>query len=577
MRSKEIIFQSLSKKATTIVIIILSSISISLLNIFSTLIVRKLVDNVFTTPFEQGPNLAFWITSYIISLLFWFLLELVNKNKAITLGTYVTTSLSKAAYSASIRAEIGELQKFDRDEIVSKITQDCSKIGNEYIGQTWITFSRDIIFLVSIFVTMMVLNPVLGLITYVALPLFYMLVKSVEAFLNKFEIKTMKTLVDRERFIAEDFEKIRSIKIKNGIIKEEEDFFKYNQMYINSQKQYGGLKEVNDHKFFDLLIGLLFALIFGVGGYMSTRNQPIPGTIVAFVIMIPLIYKTFKELMALSISPRNIETEIVSIDELLSIKSELKSEPINSLDEVHSLRFQDVTYYGNENSIEGLNFELKRGEKLGVVSLDGDSKIVIFELLTKLIRPKDGVISINNCDINKLNTIYLRDIVTAVPQEHCLFNNTIAYNITYPFPFDEYKYNDALNKSGLKNILINYEEKDQTIIDEEHPLSEEMMQRITLANAFYKDSRIFILNDATSKLDVRSEEAIMKEVYKLKNKVVIIMSNKTYNIINCDKVLILDKEQVVEYGKVQDLLEDKNSVFSKLIKKVKPSKSARVS
>jgi ABC-type multidrug transport system fused ATPase/permease subunit len=99
-----------------------------------------------------------------------------------------------------------------------------------------------------------------------------------------------------------------------------------------------------------------------------------------------------------------------------------------------------------------------------------------------------------------------------------------------------------------------------------------MIELITLANAFYKDSKIFVLNDATSGLDARSEDAILKEIFKLKNKMIILMSNKTYNVVNCDKILIIENEQVLEYGKVSELLQDRNSAFSKLIKKVKVGK-----
>ncbi|HBP25786.1 MAG TPA: hypothetical protein DD618_02410 [Acholeplasmatales bacterium] len=201
----------------------------------------------------------------------------------------------------------------------------------------------------------------------------------------------------------------------------------------------------------------------------------------------------------------------------------------------------------------------------------------MFDLVTKLIRPRDGVISINNCDLNKMNTFYLRDIITAVPQEISLMDDTIANNITYPMAFDEYKYNDALNRSGLKDILSTLENKDQTRIDKNSQFSNDFRQRIVLANAFYKDSKIFVLNEATSYLDVRSEEAIMKEFYKLKNKIAIVMSDKVYNILNCDKVLIISEGRVLEYGKVQDLLQNKDSEFNRMIKKVKTTRIAKVS
>jgi ABC-type multidrug transport system fused ATPase/permease subunit len=134
-----------------------------------------------------------------------------------------------------------------------------------------------------------------------------------------------------------------------------------------------------------------------------------------------------------------------------------------------------------------------------------------------------------------------------------------------------------LNKSGLKAFLNEFENKDQTLLDEEFPLSEELVHRISFANLFYKDSKIIVLNHATAGLDVKSEEELLKEVFKLKNKIIILMTDKIYQITNCDKVLILENENVLEYGAVGELLKDRNSVLAKLTKKAKASKGVKVS
>ena len=76
---------------------------------------------------------------------------------------------------------------------------------------------------------------------------------------------------------------------------------------------------------------------------------------------------------------------------------------------------------------------------------------------------------------------------------------------------------------------------------------------------------------------MKSEEELLKEVFKLKNKIIILMTDKIYQITNCDKVLILENENVLEYGAVGELLKDRNSVLAKLTKKAKASKGVKVS
>ncbi len=577
MKVKDIITQALANKVSTIIFLVFSMMFTVACEMFAILVIRKLVDNVLVTPFTENPRLAFWVTTFVFTLLTWFGMKALIKNKAVSLGTYVSTELSNAAYSSGMRAELGEFGKIDNKEIVRKLSGDCEKIGEEYIGGSWVKFFNHLIFLIGVFITMMVMNPALGLITYVTLPVFYMILKTFGKFSNRLCQKAKLEIENNRQRVAENFEKINSIKLKNGVLLEEENFQKNSERYIQLKKRIEGLQDINYDKIFGLYIGGVIALILGIGGYLSTRGTAIPGTIVAFIVLIPFVFNAFRKLMTPYIGFKHIAFELSSIEELLSLRSEIRAEPINSLEAVNSLKFENVSYYGFSGNLESLNFEIKSGEKLGIIALDDYSSDLIFSLMTKIIRPKEGHISINNCDINKLNTFYLRDIVTGIPQKKSLFEDTIENNISYPLAFDEYKYNDALNRSGLKDYLNNFDNKDQTVINDDLELTEEMVHRITFANAFYRDSKIFVLNEATDGFDVRSEEAILKEIFKLKNKMIILMSNKTYNIVNCDKVLIIENERVLEYGNVSELLKDRNSVLSKLVKKVKVIKTTKVS
>lgn len=575
MRTKEIISQALSKKIALIIYFIVTSIISATLLVFCVLIVRTLIDDVYSIP-REDQKLAFWIGSFVVSLLLMIGAGIINKNLAISVSSNVTSSLSKAAYSASIRSEINEFEKIENNEIVNKIIDDSNYIGEVYIGRNWYLFLRNIIYLVAIFISMMIIDPVLGLITYGALPIFYTIVRSYDKYFLRIKNKAEANNTERSRNVSDDLDNVRSIKLRNGIEQEEDKITKLNEKYIKTQKTHGIFKDIKDNKLFDLSIGLLIALLLGVGGLRS-KDVHIPGTIIAVVIMVPMMYRMFSQLMYNNIMPSFIEQEVASLEEILTIKSELKAEPINSLEEIRSLKFQDVSYSTVNANIDNVSFELKRGEKLGILSLESNNDKIIFELLTKLVRPKEGIVSVNNVDYNKVNTLYLRSLITAIPDESKLFNDTIANNIIYPLAFDEYKYNDALNKSGLKNLLANYEDKDQTLINVDNPLSDEMKYRIIFANAFYKDSKIFVLNETNSKLDARSEEALMQEVFELKNKIIIVISDKNYSVLNCDKVLILGEDGVVEYGTVNDLLSNKSSTLYRLIKKVKTIKGAKVS
>ena len=91
-------------------------------------------------------------------------------------------------------------------------------------------------------------------------------------------------------------------------------------------------------------------------------------------------------------------------------------------------------------------------------------------------------------------------------------------------------------------------------------------------NAFYKDAKIYLFDDATSKFDATTEKEMMDEILKLKNKITVIVSNRINSLVKCSKILILNGGKVVEYGETAALINDTKSAFSKMVKEAKTSR-----
>ena len=581
MLTKTIISEAISKKSWSLVLLGFTILMGTLFKIAMALVLQNIIDKVLPVDPSLNPHLGMWVGLFVFGLLFSILFDFLGYYQAVKIGSFVTESLSKEVFSHALRADYMEVSSLPANDLAVSITKDCEVIGNQFIGKNWIFFWKQIIILIALFSTMMAIVPLWGLITFIVLPLFYMSLHSLRKFINKMDKDTYDKIQNLQVKTQKNLAMIRGIKLKNGIIPVEEQFGKDIEQLMNRHRFLDLLKRLYDSQLSDLFIGSLIGIILGIGGYLTIRGdmEATIGKLLAFVLMIPFVYHSFKSLMNISINTRIVDKEIEALEAIMGLRSEMKSEPVNQIEEVLSLKFQNVSFEGEQKDdlLDQVSFEIKRGEKLGILSYEPQDRQVIFELMTKLIRPKDGVISINNCDVNQMNTQYLRELITSVSSQQFVNQDTIANNITFPLLFDEYKYNDALNRSGLKEIVANFEQKDQTIVLETPLFTKSFLQRLQLANAFYKDSKIFILNDATAHLDIRSEEAIMKEVNKLKNKMVIIMSDKVYNVLNCDKILILMNGQVVEYGKLPDLLQNKDSEFNKMIKKVKTTKVVKVS
>ena len=378
MQSKNIITKVLGKKIQTAIMLFLAIILGVLAKVFSALIIRNIIDVVLP---ESG-QLLFWTSMFVVAIILSFVIDIYIKNRSLVIGTEISDALAKAIYSAAIRAEISELNKIDTEEIVKRIGIDCDAIGNKYIGNNWLSFIQSAIFLLTVFVSMLVLDAALGLLTFVTLPLVYMIVKTTDKYIGKARDKAKGAQDERCRMIRENFEKIRSIKLKNGIVREEVEFERKSEKFFKHYRNIGTFSEMINFKFYDLFIGLALSIVLGLGGYLALEDVSSAGTIVAFVILIPYVYTNFKKILSVRISPSNIKNELEAINKILALRSEIKAEPITNLEEIHTLRFENVTYYSGEDRIENVNFDLN-GEKLGSSVLRVGHNL-IFDLFTKM-------------------------------------------------------------------------------------------------------------------------------------------------------------------------------------------------
>lgn len=575
VNTKDVIFQLISNKIKLIIALFFTIILIIACRIIFVVSFSNIIENLFVK--KDYSDLPLNVTLITFSVIFSFIMSITKKKQLSNLGTYLSTSLIDNSYSAILCSEMTEIEKTDIN--IRKMVNSCRKIGEEYISENIFSIVENIIFLFTAFITLLIIKPALGLIAYIGLPFMLMAIKGIDKLLARFTNKNNAIIEKEYEQLESGLKKVKNIKLDNSIKYEKEKLSKISEEYVNNSTRKNVFSALSSNLCRDLILGLMLAIVIGVGGWLaSEENLGITAQVLTiFVLLVPEVYLSFRNIMKIQFMPSFIENELETIDEILNLRTEIKSEPVNTIDEIHSIRFANVSY-GDENcSYANINFELKRGEKLGIFSVDTNFKNSVFNIITKISKPKDGSVTINNCDIAKINTSYLRDLITSIYDESVVFEDTIKNNISYPLEFDEYKYNDALNKSGLKDVISKLPLKENTIIGNDEFVDKDSLQRIIYANAFYKDSKIYVLKDATKDYALSTESQLLKEVFNLKNKAVILLTDKIYNLVGVDKVLIFENGEVTEYGKYDELLQNKTSRLHKLMRKPSSSREKKVS
>ena len=264
------------------------------------------------------------------------------------------------------------------------------------------------------------------------------------------------------------------------------------------------------------------------------------------------------------------------IFEFLEKKEIKENKNAYEIDEVKGdVEFKNVSFGYDESKtiINDFSAKVKSGEKVAIVGPTGAGKTTIVKLLMHFYDINSGNILIDKHDINEITTKDLRKNISMVLQDTWLFNGTIKENLKYGCPDatdDEVIL--AAKSANVHNFIMTLPDKYDTIIDEETSnISQGQKQLLTIARAILADSKILILDEATSSVDTRTEELIQESMDRLmEGRTSFVIAHRLSTIRNADLILVMDKGDIVESGTHDELLKKKgfyanlyNSQFEK--------------
>ena len=223
----------------------------------------------------------------------------------------------------------------------------------------------------------------------------------------------------------------------------------------------------------------------------------------------------------------------------------------------------------NNNILENINLKISAGEKIGIVGESGTGKSTIFNLLLKYNSKYSGKILINNEDIKNIDTKYLRNNISIIPQDTILFNRNIIENIKYGNEnIDNNTVFDICKDISIHEGILKTENGYNTIVGERgNKLSGGQRQRIAIARAFIRNSKILLLDEPTSALDSISEQKFQIALEKLMQEcksTVIIIAHKLNTLIHMDKIVVIEKGKIADTGTHSELIRKKESYYKKL-------------
>jgi len=315
--------------------------------------------------------------------------------------------------------------------------------------------------------------------------------------------------------------------------------------------------------------------LFEIGTIYLAIQSRWAGKISAWVIILIQVYifKVFDQLFNIRYVLKQLNRAIGESSEMLEILDE-PHEIIDHTDtplqvsagkvEFENIRF---AYVDGKSVFDGLELKIKPGEKVAIVGQSGSGKTTLIKLLFRFFDIQWGKILVDGQDIAQVTQDSLRSQISMVPQDTVLFHRTIRENIAYGNPdATEEEIVAAAKMARCHDFISKMKDGYETTVGERGiKLSGWERQRVAIARAILENTRILVLDEATSSLDSESEFLIQEAMDEvMKNKTSIVIAHRLSTIMKMDKIIVMEKGHIIEKWSHKELLAKEGGTYKKL-------------
>ncbi|MGB6128219.1 MAG: ABC transporter ATP-binding protein [Psychrilyobacter sp.] len=510
--------------------------------------------------------------SISIGLIFMYLLRYVFSYCQLyygnVLGIKIETKMRKELFTHIQKLSFSYFDNNKTGVIMSKLVNDLSGIS-ELANHGPIDLFIAIIRLVGAFALMITLNVKLTLVIFSVLP--FMIYFSIT---QKWKMKlafgkTRKKIAEINSCAEESIGGVRIVKLFNNEDYEIEKFEEKNQEFQEAKKETYKTTAVffsGIHIFMNLM---QFIVIF-YGGYLILHGELTYGILISFLLYSYRFMEPIRKMMILVQSYQKGMAGYRRFREMMGITPQIKEieNPI-ILDEIKGeIELQNVKFSYKKSSLilNEFNLKIKPGENIAIVGSSGVGKSTISNLIPRFYDIDSGKITIDGMNISRIKLTSLRENIGIVPQEAFLFGGTIGENIRYgKLGATKEDLIEASKKANIYEFISALPKGFETLVGERGvKLSGGQKQRISIARIFLKNPKILILDEATASLDNITEKLIQEALKTLsKDRTTITIAHRLSTIINSDRIVVMDKEGVIETGTHEELLKLEGS-YAKL-------------
>ena len=455
-------------------------------------------------------------------------------------------------------------------QLITRSVSDMESIAKIF-SQGLFMIGSDLLKMVVILGFMLKENWRLTCIVFVAMPI---LVYITRIFQRKMQVsfeEVRNQIANLNTFVQE---RVTGIKIVQLFNREDIEFEKFKE--INSKHKKAWIKTILYNSIFfpiaDIISSLTLGFIVLYGGFRILNGDTSTsfGDIFSYTMYIGMLFNPLRQIadkfneMQMGMISANRVFEILDTKEHIQDIGTIEAPIFEGTIEFKDVRF---SYIENEEVIKGINLKVKSGQTIAIVGATGAGKSTIINLLNRFYEINSGTIFVDNQNIHDYTLDSLRKQIAVVLQDVFLFADTILNNITLNNPdISQEQVVAAAKKIGVHDFIMSLPEGyDYNVKERGVMLSSGQRQLIAFLRAYVSKPSILILDEATSSIDMYSEELIQRATETITTgRTSIIIAHRLATIINADKIVVMDQGIIVEQGTHHELLSQKTGYYKNL-------------
>ena len=546
-----------------ILLIVIFSILSAILNITYPIIIGNLIDKLSLLENNNLISNFIWLGVIFIFLFF----------SNILLNYYLTSFASKMCrntrdliFDKINKLSISNIEKFENGEIINMFSIDIENISNGIIQSISKIISGIFTIIFATYI-MLKINVNLTFVLIILSLIMFGISKFIVSHTNNMFSKRAELLANLNSYTEELISGKKTFENFNYMEKSNKNFKKKNsELYKYGYKMqfYSSLTNPSTR----FISNLSYVIIAMLGIIYCKASIMTLGNVSTFLIYTNLFTRPFNEITSVF---SEIQTAIAStkrIYHFLTIKIDIKK--INNTTKLpekdkYSIEFKNVDFsYTNKSFIQNFNLYIPSGKSIAIVGKTGSGKTTIINLLNRFYEINGGEILIDNINIKNLNINALRKTIGMVLQDTKIFQGTLKDNIAYGRPnasMDEIL--NAAKLSFANTFIEKLPDGYNTYISNPDMLSEGEVQLLNIARIMLVHPPILILDEATSNIDLLTEDKIKKAILKLTaSSTSIIIAHRLSTIKNCDLIVFIENGNIVEKGTHEELINKKGAYYN---------------